>query len=46
LLFSASRAEFVTVWWSDNGERIGSYHGHNGAVWFLDVTRIILFQHF
>jgi translation initiation factor 3 subunit I len=39
LLFSASRAEFVAVWWADNGERIGSYHGHNGAVWFLDVSQ-------
>jgi translation initiation factor 3 subunit I len=39
LLFTCSKADFPTVWWSDNGERIGTYNGHNGAVWYLDVTR-------
>ena len=38
LLFSASKSYQPTVWWADNGERIGTYNGHNGAVWYLDVT--------
>eukprot|EP00794_Sanderia_malayensis_P004547 gene4547-5145_t len=27
-----------TVWYSLNGERLGTYDGHNGAVWTNDVT--------
>lgn len=25
------------MWYSVNGERLGSFQGHNGAVWCLDV---------
>jgi len=38
LLFSCSKANFPAVWYSDTGERIGTYNGHNGAVWSLDVN--------
>ncbi|BBG99936.1 Transducin/WD40 repeat-like superfamily protein, partial [Prunus dulcis] len=27
------------VWFADNGERLGTYRGHNGAVWCGDFTR-------
>jgi translation initiation factor 3 subunit I len=37
LLFSAARDNVVTVWYSDNGERLGTYEGHNGVVYGLDV---------
>jgi len=26
------------LWFADNGERVGTYKGHTGAVWSLDVT--------
>lgn len=39
LLFTCAKDKSPCVWWSDNGERIGTYEGHTGAVWSLDVTR-------
>ena len=37
LLFSSAKDGRVRVWFSHNGERIGSYDGHNGTVWCIDV---------
>lgn len=37
LLFSCSKDLKPNVWWSLNGERLGTYNGHQGAVWSLDV---------
>jgi len=37
LLFSCSKDPKPNVWWSVNGERLGTYDGHQGAVWCLDV---------
>lgn len=37
LLFSSSKDQKPNVWWSLNGERLGTYNGHQGAVWCLDV---------
>ncbi|TYJ41377.1 hypothetical protein E1A91_A03G017100v1 [Gossypium mustelinum] len=39
LLFSCTKDHTPTVWFADNGERIGTYRGHNGAVWSCDVSR-------
>lgn len=39
LLFSASKSKEINLWRAKDGERIGSYHGHNGAVYALDVNR-------
>jgi len=36
LLFTASKDATPSVWWSHNGERVGSFDGHNGAVWCID----------
>jgi len=38
LLFSCSKDTTPCVWYSDSGERIGTYKGHDGTVWSLDVT--------
>ena len=37
LLFSAAKDKSPNVWYSHNGERLGTYNGHNGAVMGLDV---------
>ncbi|VFQ71521.1 unnamed protein product [Cuscuta campestris] len=39
LLFSCAKDHNPTVWFADNGERLGTYRGHNGAVWTCDVSR-------
>lgn len=38
LLFSCCKDHTISVWWSDNGERIGVFKGHTGAVFHCDVT--------
>lgn len=37
LLFSSSKDNRPNVWFSINGERLGTYNGHQGAVWCIDV---------
>jgi translation initiation factor 3 subunit I len=37
LIFSVSKDQQICVWFSHNGERLGTYHGHVGAIWTVDV---------
>ncbi|XP_067862756.1 eukaryotic translation initiation factor 3 subunit I [Heptranchias perlo] len=37
LLFSCAKDTVVNAWYSLNGERLGTYNGHTGAVWCVDV---------
>ncbi|RUS30966.1 WD40-repeat-containing domain protein [Jimgerdemannia flammicorona] len=38
LLFTVSKDKVVNVWFSHNGERLGTYIGHQGSVWTCDVN--------
>lgn len=38
LLFSSAKDHHPNVWFSLNGERLGNFIGHQGAVWCLDVN--------
>ncbi|KAI8907160.1 WD40-repeat-containing domain protein [Gorgonomyces haynaldii] len=38
LLFSVSKDNQPCVWYSHNGERLGTFSGHNGTIWDLDVS--------
>lgn len=37
LLFSAGKDHKPNVWYSINGERLGTFNGHAGVVWCIDV---------
>ena len=37
LLFSSAKDQHPNVWYSINGERLGTYDGHGGACWCIDV---------
>lgn len=37
LLFSSSKDAQPNVWFSLNGERLGTFTGHQGVVWGIDV---------
>ena len=38
LLFTAAKDHRPCIWYADNGERIGTYEGHTGTVWCIDVN--------
>lgn len=35
LLFTASKDHVINAWFSSNGERLGTYNGHNGTIWTI-----------
>jgi len=37
IIFSAAKDSSPCVWYSSNGERLGTLDGHNGAIWCIDV---------
>jgi translation initiation factor 3 subunit I len=37
LIFTVAKDQLPSVWFSANGERLGTYTGHVGAVWTVDV---------
>lgn len=39
LLFTASKDLIPSMWRAENGERIGTFNGHKGAIWDLDCDR-------
>ena len=38
LLFTCAKDHRPCVWYAENGERIGTYEGHSGTVWCIDVS--------
>jgi len=38
LLLSAAKDASPNVWFSSNGERLGSFEGHSGVVWTIDCS--------
>jgi WD40 repeat protein len=32
-----AKDQIICAWFSANGERLGTYHGHQGAIWTVDV---------
>jgi len=38
LLFTTAKDHVPCLWYSDNGERVGTYQGHNGTVWCVDIN--------
>ncbi|KAI9283340.1 WD40-repeat-containing domain protein [Sporodiniella umbellata] len=38
LLFTVSKDKVANVWYSHNGERLGTYTGHLGSVWTIDIN--------
>lgn len=38
LLFSSAKDTHPAVWYSLNGERLGTFEGHGGAVWCIDCS--------
>jgi hypothetical protein len=38
LLVTCAKDHTPNLWYSDDGERIGTFSGHNGAVWTCDIT--------
>jgi len=39
LIFTTSKHPVFAVWYTENGERLGTYNGHTGAVWAVDINR-------
>jgi translation initiation factor 3 subunit I len=37
LLFTAAKDKSPNVWFAHNGERLGTYEGHNGAIFSIDI---------
>jgi translation initiation factor 3 subunit I len=39
LLFTASKDHVPSVWWVEDGKRLGTYPGHKGTIWDLSCDR-------
>lgn len=37
LIFTVAKDQVASVWYSNNGERVGTYNGHGGTIWSIDV---------
>jgi translation initiation factor 3 subunit I len=37
IIFSTAKDQHICAWFAHNGERLVTYHGHQGAIWTVDV---------
>lgn len=37
LIFSVAKDSLASIWYSSNGERLGTLDGHKGTIWSIDV---------
>jgi translation initiation factor 3 subunit I len=40
LLFTVSKDSQASIWYSSNGERLGTLTGHSGTIWSISVSSI------
>lgn len=40
LLFSVAKDSSASIWYSSNGERLGTLEGHQGTIWSIDVDSL------
>lgn len=40
LLFTASKDHVPSMWRAESGERIGTFNGHKGTIWGLDIDQL------
>ena len=38
IIFSVAKDKVLCAWYTNNGERMGTYSGHQGALWTVDVS--------
>ncbi|SCV05072.1 LANO_0G17854g1_1 [Lachancea nothofagi CBS 11611] len=39
LIFSCAKDSVASVWYAINGERLGTFEGHQGTIWSIDVDK-------
>jgi translation initiation factor 3 subunit I len=39
-LFTSSKDSHINAWFTETGVRLGTFHGHNGAIWDVDVDHL------
>jgi translation initiation factor 3 subunit I len=39
-LVCASADSYISKWWSSDGKPAGTFEGHEGAVWAVDITSV------
>jgi len=39
LIFTVAKDKEASVWYSNNGERLGTFIGHGGTIWSIDVDQ-------
>ncbi|KAH3679981.1 hypothetical protein WICPIJ_008457 [Wickerhamomyces pijperi] len=39
LIFTVAKDKEASIWYSFNGERVGTFNGHGGTIWSIDVDQ-------